>query len=159
MVRAFVPELGLGVSAARREDLDWAVGPTIRIGIPLFDQQQAPRARALSDERRARDELAAVATDLDAAAEAARTRALQAYSEIRQLHDTVLPLRQRVLDETVLHYNAMDVSAFELLIARRDMVDVGRQYIEALRRYWTAMAEVKALRRGALGKTMMEEPR
>jgi hypothetical protein len=36
------------------------------------------------------------------------------------------------------------------------MVDVGRQYIEALRRYWGAMAEAKALQRG--GRAMKESP-
>lgn len=158
-VRAFLPELGIGASAARREGLDWAAGPTIRVGLPLFDQQQGPRARSRAEERRARAELAATATDLAAVVEATRTRALQAYAEARQLHDTVLPLRQRVLDQTVLQYNAMNASTFELLVARRDMVDVGRQYIEALRRYWTAMAEVKALERGAHAKLMTEESR
>ena len=62
--------------------------------------------------------------------------------------DVVMPLRKRVLDQTVLHYNAMNASTFELLSARRDMVDVGRQYIDALRRYWLAVAAAKALRRG-----------
>jgi outer membrane protein TolC len=56
----------------------------------------------------------------------------------------------------VLQYNAMNASTFELLTARREMVDVGQQYIEALRRYWRAMAEAKALQRG--GRAMKESP-
>jgi outer membrane protein TolC len=156
MVRSLVPELGIGVAAARRDGSDWEAGPALRIGIPLFNQQQGPRARALAEEHRANNELAATSTDLRASAEITRARVSQAFSEVRQLVDAVMPLRKRVLDETVLHYNAMNASTFELLTARREMVDVGRQYIEALRRYWGAMAEAKALRRG--GRAMKESP-
>lgn len=149
MVRTFLPELGAGVAVARRDGADWEVGPAIRIGIPLFNQQQGPRARALAEQRRARNELAATRTELASSAQTTRSRIEQTFAEVRQLVDVVMPLRKRVLDETVLQYNAMNASTFELLMARRDMVDVGRQYIEALRRYWSAMAEAKALRRGS----------
>lgn len=158
-VRAFLPELGVGAAVARREGEGWTVGPAVRIGIPLFDQQQGPRARALAEERRARDELAATASDLDAAAQDARSRALQTFAEARRLHDVVLPLRQRVLQQTLLQYNAMNASTFELLIARRDVVDAGRRYVDALRRYWDAMAAVAALRRGGHVPSPMEESR
>lgn len=153
-VRAFVPEIGAGIAVARREGGDWEVGPAIRVGIPLFDQQQGPRARARAEESKARNEAAATRNDVRADAEITRARVLQAFGEARQLFDVVMPLRKRVLDETVLHYNAMNANTFELLSARRDMVDVGRQYIDALRRYWNAMAEVHALRRG--GRAMKE---
>ncbi|MEP6865239.1 MAG: TolC family protein [Deltaproteobacteria bacterium] len=148
MVRSFLPELGVGVAVARRDGVDWEAGPALRIGIPLFDQQQGPRARALAQEHRARNEIFATTTDLVASARTTRSRVEQAFAEVRQIVDVVMPLRQRVLAETVLQYNAMNASTFELLSARRDMVDVGRQRIEALRRYWSSLAEVKALRRG-----------
>jgi outer membrane protein TolC len=56
MVRSLVPELGIGVAAARRDGSDWEAGPALRIGIPLFNQQQAgARAgRGASREQRAR---------------------------------------------------------------------------------------------------------
>ena len=37
---------------------------------------------------------------------------------------------------------------FELIVARRELADAGHQYLDALRRYWNAMSEVTALRRG-----------
>jgi len=156
MVRSFIPELGAGVAVARREGGEWEAGPAIRIGVPLFNQQQAPRARARAEQNRAKNELSATSTDLRASAETVRARVLQAFSDVRQLADVVMPLRKRVLDETVLHYNAMNATTFELLMARREMVDVGQQHIEARRRYWSAMAEAKALQRG--GRAMKESP-
>ncbi|HEU5056989.1 MAG TPA: TolC family protein [Kofleriaceae bacterium] len=149
-LRTILPELGLGVAASRADDESWHVGPALRIGIPLFNWQQGPRARAHAELRRAQNLLAATAVELRAAARAARQRALEAHAEAIHMRDVVLPLRERVVAETVLQYNAMNASTFELLQARRDQVDSGRQYIDSLRRFWTASAEVAALRRGVM---------
>jgi len=158
IVRAIVPALGAGVAVARREGGDWEVGPAIRIGLPLFDQQQGPRARARAEERRARSELAATRNELAAASQRIRSRVEQAFAEVRQLFDVVMPLRKRVLDETVLQYNAMNASPFELLVAKRDFVDVGRQLIDAQRRYWSAVAQAKALQRGGHARAAEDMP-
>ncbi|MBA3393216.1 MAG: TolC family protein [Deltaproteobacteria bacterium] len=148
-LRAWLPELGVGVSASR-EGGEWAVGPAVSFGLPIFDQQQGSRARAHAELRRARNEATATAVELRARARASRQRVLAAYAEARHLLTVVLPLRQRILDETLKQYNAMNASPFELLVARREVVDGGRQYIDALRRYWRADADARALARGGM---------
>ena len=60
----------------------------------------------------------------------------------------MLPLRQQIVDETLLHYNAMDADPFQLIVARRELVDAGHQYLDALRRYWNGMTATTALTRG-----------
>jgi outer membrane protein TolC len=122
----------------------------VSVGLPLFDQQQGPRARAHAELRRARNEAIATAVELRARARAVRQRVLGAHAEARHLRDVVLPQRQRLLDETLRQYNAMNASTAELLLARRDLVDAGRMYIEALRRFWRASADARALARGAI---------
>ena len=149
-VRAWLPEIAIGAAGARRDGGDWEIGPALRIGLPLFDQQQGPRAAANAERRRAEQELAATSGDLGARAHAARIRVLAAYDEVRRLKDAVLPLREQVLAQTLLQYNAMNASSFELLAARRDQVEAQRAYIDALRRYWRATADVEALRAGAM---------
>jgi cobalt-zinc-cadmium efflux system outer membrane protein len=144
---AFLPELGVGVSALDR-DGNVEVGPALRLGIPLFDQRAGERARATAALAKRQHELEAAAVELRAEARAARITALAAYEEARHLHDIVLPLRQQIVDETLLHYNAMDADPFQLIIARRDLVEGAHQYLDALRRYWAAIAEVNALRAG-----------
>ena len=158
IVRAFVPTLGVGIAAAKREAGDWEAGPAIRVGIPLFDQQQGPRARAHAEEQRARSELAATQNEIAVEVQVTRSRVEKAFAEVRQLVDVVLPLRKRVLDETVLQYNAMNATPFELLVARRDTVEVGRQLIDAQRRYWTAVAQAKALQRGGRVRASEDTP-
>lgn len=146
--RTFLPELGVGVAVGREDEEDWHVGPAIRIALPIFDQQQGPRTRAKHEQRKAEFELTATAVDVRALARAARQTVLVAHGEAVHLRDVVLPLGQEVLDETLKQYNAMNATSFELLSAKRDLVDAGQQYIDALRRYWVAVAEVTALRRG-----------
>ena len=148
-IGAVLPELGIGVSAIDR-DGEIEVGPAIRIGLPLFDQRAGERAKADAAAARSEHELAATAIELRARARSVRVAALAAHAEVRHLHEVVLPLRQQIVDETLLHYNAMDADPFELIVARRDLVDAGAQYLEALRRYADAMTEVTALRRGVM---------
>jgi cobalt-zinc-cadmium efflux system outer membrane protein len=148
-LRAFLPRLGLGVSATDHDHVI-QVGPAIRIGVPLFDWNSANRARANAEQRRTEHELTAVAVELRAGARAARIAALAAYGEARHLRDVVLPLRQQIVDETLKHYNAMDADPFALILARRELADAGHQYLDALRRYANAQSAVIALERGVL---------
>src|SRR5205085_10965459 len=94
-LHAWLPELGIGVSAIDR-DSTWEVGPAVRVGLPIFDHNSGPRARARAELARADHELAATATELRARSRAARIAALAAYAEAHHLHDVVLPLRQQI---------------------------------------------------------------
>lgn len=152
-LRSWLPTLGVGVAAARRQDgsapdARWEIGPAVRIGLPIFDPGAGERTRAWAALHRAENELAATAVDLRANARAVRERVLGAHAEARHLRDVVLPLRQKILDETLRQYNAMNASTFELLAARRELADAGQQYIDALRRLAIARAEATALQRG-----------
>jgi outer membrane protein, heavy metal efflux system len=60
----------------------------------------------------------------------------------------VMPLRQRILEQTVLQYNAMNASPFELLVARQQQVQASRQYMESLRDAWIAWVEIEQIRAG-----------
>ena len=146
-VRAWLPNFGVG-AAIVNHGAGVEVGPAVRIGIPLFDHRGGQRARARAELAKAEDEVTAVAVELRAAARAARVRALAAYAEAKHIRDVVLPLRQQIVDQTLLHYNAMDANPFELIVARRELADAGHQYLDALRRFWNANSEVSALRRG-----------
>ena len=148
-LRSVLPELGVGVAIAD-DGRGAGVGPALRIGIPLLDPRSGPRARANALVRRAEHELEAQRVELATAARTARSAALAAYQEARRLRDVVLPLRQQIVDETIKHYNAMDADPFALILARQGLIDGTHQYIDAVRRYWNAMAEVTALSRGVM---------
>jgi len=56
--------------------------------------------------------------------------------------DHLVPLRKEVLDQSLLHYNGMFISLYQLLAAKQAEVDARRGYIEAALDYWTARAEL-----------------
>ncbi len=146
-LRTFLPELGVGVSF-HDDGHATGIGPLVAIGIPLFDWKSGERARANAEVSRTEHLVTASAVELRSTARSARITALAAYQEARHITDIVLPLRRQILDETLKHYNAMDADTFSLLLARRELADAEDQQVDALRRYWNAMAAVTALVRG-----------
>jgi len=150
-LESFVPDLGIGVSA-KRED-DWGVGPMVTLSVPIFDWGQGARATAWARLRRLQHQYTAVAVDVRAAARAAGTRLVAAHRRAVRIGTSVLPLRERLLDEALRQYNAMNLSPFDLLIVRREHIQAEERYIQALRDYWVAQTEVDELRAGALPRT------
>ncbi|MGB7159577.1 MAG: TolC family protein, partial [Tepidisphaeraceae bacterium] len=73
-----------------------------------------------------------------------------AQQRVERLRDVILPLRQRVLDETLLQYNAMHVGIFDLLRAKQEQVHAGAEYVDALRDYWTARSKLTQAAGGKL---------
>lgn len=148
-LRSVIPHVGAGVSVTEHDGGTLA-GPALEFGLPLLDWNAGGRARARGDVTRATHELSATAIELRAGARAARIAALGTYAEARHLRDVVIPLRQQVVDQTVLHYNAMDADPFALINARQELAEAGARYIDAMRRFSGAMAGVRALERGVL---------
>src|SRR5207253_11336979 len=87
-------------------------------------------------------------------------------TEVRQARDTMLaprdlaqfyqkiylPQRLRIVNETVLQYNAMQKGTFDLISAKERELTAEREYAEAWRDYWIARAELeKALGGGLSG--------
>jgi cobalt-zinc-cadmium efflux system outer membrane protein len=62
----------------------------------------------------------------------------------------MLPLRREITEGFQRQNNAMLVGAFALLAAKREEVEAGRAYIEAVRDYWVARARVEALMAGRM---------
>lgn len=146
---SWFPEVEAG-AVFEREGGAWAMGPQVGVAIPIFDHGQGAAAVAEAERDRARARLRSVALQVRAAARTLTARLRNAREQAQFYEHTLLPLRQRVLDDTQLQYNAMNVGIFQLLAARRDQIEAGRAYVEALRDYWTARAEMDQLLAGRL---------
>ena len=64
----------------------------------------------------------------------------------------MLPLRQKVVEETQLQYNAMLVGVFQLLQAKREQIEAGARHIDQLRECWIARTNVEELLAGRWGE-------
>lgn len=144
-----LPELKAGVTA-EREEREWSYGPLAELQVPLFYQGQGEVARARAEMRRQQQLLKARAVQIRAAARTAAVRVAAGRERALYIKNVLLPARERILNQTQLQYNAMSVSVFQLLLARRDQIEAARSYVEALREYWVARAEAEQLRSGRL---------
>ncbi len=151
-----IPSLSLGVDAERDPE-GWGVGPRIGIGVPLFYQGQGLIDASHAEMRRQQDLSDAMAVQIRAEARALVTGVTKARESTTFYKRTLLPLRQQIIDETQLHYNAMGMSAFQLLAAKRSAIESARGYVGALREYWAARATLDLLLAGRLSKPLLHD--
>lgn len=146
---ALLPESHLGALGERSEGA-WEVGPVIEFPIPLFDQGQARTGRAAAELRRAQQEYYAMAVNIRAAALALRERSQGARDRVLYYRDIILPLHERIVNESQLHYNAMQLGPIQLLRAREQQIEMAAEYVNALLDYWLVRSEVTQLLSGRL---------
>jgi len=74
------------------------------------------------------------------------------YAIARHLRDEVVPLKQRISEETLLRYNGMLIGVFELLADARAQIASVNAAIEAQRDFWLADADLAMALVGTPGK-------
>lgn len=148
------PDIELGVTAETDDQQEWGVGPHVSVGLPIFNQGQGGVAASESRMRRTRSTLDGVAIRIRSAARVLSSRVASTGDRARYFKSTMLPLRARLVDETLRHYNAMNVSAFELLDAKRQQLDTTVAYLGTLRDYWVARASLQQLLLGRMPTIM-----
>jgi cobalt-zinc-cadmium efflux system outer membrane protein len=150
---ALVPELSLGALAEREggdEGGSWQVGPGLEISLPLFDQAQARIGRAYTETRRAQQAYYALGVRIRATVRAVRASVQGMQSRALYYRDILLPLRERIVNEAQLQYNAMQLGVFGLLQAQEQQIQTAGAYVEALRDYWLARTDLGQLLSGRL---------
>lgn len=148
--RLLPASVGVGVETEREVDGSRITGPTLELALPIFDQGQADIARLEAERRRALNSCDALANAIRSEAREARDALLAARETAAYFETTLLPQRRLLLRETLLHYNAMQKSNYELLAAKERLLIAERGSIEALRDYWIARAELERVIGGAL---------
>ncbi|HEY7493535.1 MAG TPA: TolC family protein, partial [Candidatus Tectomicrobia bacterium] len=138
---ALVPELSLGAHGEREEG-KWDAGVTFGFPIPLFDQGQARLGRAMTELRRAQQEYYALGVQIRSTVRAVYERLQGAQDRALYYRDIVLPLRERIVNETQLQYNAMQLGVFDLLRAREQQIQAAIAYIDTRLDYWLARTDL-----------------
>jgi cobalt-zinc-cadmium efflux system outer membrane protein len=139
----YVGALEFGVSSERETDRQWLTGPTMRLELPIFNRGQGRIAKLKAQLRQAERRLEAAAIDIRSEVREARDRALAKKDLAAYYRDELVPERKRVLDLTLTSYNAMLKGPYDLLLARQNELAAERGYIEALRDYWIARADLE----------------
>ena len=146
-----LPEVRAGVTVEKEYDEpNWGVGPKFQVELPLLYQGGGEVARAQSDMRRERNAYMSAAQRIRAAMQEVSSRLETARASVAFYREVQLPLREQIVNETQLNFNAMSAGVFQLLLAKRDQIEAGRAYVETLRDYWIARSEADQLLAGRL---------
>ncbi|MET0619611.1 MAG: TolC family protein [Thermoanaerobaculia bacterium] len=137
------PELGLGALYQREEGQDFLLG-AVRLSLPLFDRGQGVRAEATARAGR-------VAQELEARRRAVRVEVGAAYEIYDQLRAAVEELQRDALgvveENEALSKESYDVgqiSLIELLLVRRQMLEIRSDYLSRLLDAAIASADLEA---------------
>ncbi|MCS7050905.1 MAG: TolC family protein, partial [Thermomicrobium sp.] len=146
------PEVIVG-GKGERDGPEWKPGPTLTLPLPFFDYGQARVARARAELRQARELHHALAVRVRSVVRSTRDRLAGHRDRALHYRDTLLPVLDRVVQETQLQYNAMQVGPFELLRAKEQQIATAVRYIDTLREYWSARADLALILAGRLPPT------
>jgi outer membrane protein, heavy metal efflux system len=153
-----IEEIEVGVAAEREPDGEWGIGPGFSIPIPLWTQGQPAIARAQAELRRSMQQYAATAIQTRSRVRTAWADLHAARSRAEYYQAVLLPLNERIVNESQLQYNAMQIGAFQLLQAKRQQIQTAEQYIQTLQDYWLARTELEQIAAGQLGRVDRESP-
>jgi cobalt-zinc-cadmium efflux system outer membrane protein len=148
----------LGVGAERETEGGWEVGPSLSIPIPIFDSGGASSGEAAARLRQAVQRYHATAIRTRAAARLASENLRSARARVEQHQRSLLPLHDRIVKQSLLQYNAMQISPFQLLQAQQGQVSAAASSVEALRDYWTAHADLQRIIAGAAAPMTVSAP-
>lgn len=140
----YVSVLDIGVDTEHdvADDVN-LTGPNLSLELPIFDRRQASIARLEAQLRQSQQRLDSLAIDIRSEVREVRERLFAARKVVKYYHDVILPLRQRIVDESQLYYNGMLIGVYELLLAKQNQINTGREYIETLRDYWIARSDLE----------------
>ncbi|HEY5704060.1 MAG TPA: TolC family protein [Terrimicrobiaceae bacterium] len=164
----WVPVLEFGFAGERDIEGALNMGPSFRLEIPIFNQGQSRLARAAAELRRAENRLAGLAVEIRSETRELRDRLISLRDMAKFYHDDLLPTRIKIVNKALLEYNAMQLSPYELFLAKSQEVEAERNYIDALRDYWITRAKLERTVGGKLtprnptsvadGKTTKKKP-
>ncbi|WP_280192035.1 TolC family protein [Delftia sp. PS-11] len=145
---AMFGDIGLGYS--RKTATDRATGDSnvtrgwsLDAPLPLFDWGGAASARARAELQRSAALLQQGAIQARAEARSSWMRYRTAWDLAYQQQSEVLPLRRFIQDETMLRYNGMFVSVWELLAEARGSAQAVATATEAQRDFWLAETDLQ----------------
>ncbi|MDB6036731.1 MAG: czcC 1 [Verrucomicrobiales bacterium] len=133
----------VGVDTERDPDRTRLTGPNLSLELPIFDQGQGAIARLAAEHRQAQRAFEDLAIRIRSEVNEAVDTMIANRALTEYLGKTVLPQQIKIANETLLQYNAMQKPTYELLTAKERELNAERDYIETLRDYWIARADLQ----------------
>jgi outer membrane protein TolC len=138
----FINVLEVGAVRNSYNDAPTQRGYTISVELPLFDWGSARVAKAEAIYMQAINRAAETAINARSEVRGAYANYRTSYDIARHFRDEIVPLKKRISEENQLRYNGMLIGVFELLADARSQITSVNGYIDALRDFWLAQADL-----------------
>ncbi len=126
----------------------WRFGGGVSLSVPLSDRHQGSTKAFEAEFDGLMERYVGQAIDVRSAARLARARIDSAFARARHFADVLMPAQDRIVDETVLQYSAMQIDVFAVLASERDRLELALVEVDTLEDYWVAIAAHDALLAG-----------
>jgi len=149
--QALIPGLNATIHFEKEIEGTDSRGPSLGLPLPLFNWGNAASAAARAQFTKAVRHYQAQAIEIRSDVRLAFAQMQGARTRANYFASTILPLQQKMLEQTQLLYNAMTVGVFQLLQAKQAQISAGRSYIIELKEFWIARAQLEQVMGGSLG--------
>jgi len=131
-----------------QDGTSWELGGHVTVALPIFDRAQGRILSAKSELGALRERYVATAVSVRSNTRMVQNRVESAGKRARHYQQALIPAREKALAETLLQYNAMHVSVFQVLDVQRRVTEAGIAYTETLLEYWKARASLDQIMAG-----------
>ena len=137
-------------------DAGYKKGYEVSFELPLFDWGTAKVAKAEALYMQSVNIAAQTAINARSEVREAYQGYRSSYDIARHYRDEIVPIKKRISEENQLRYNGMLIGVFDLLADARTQITSVNSYIEALRDFWTAQADLEM---ALIGKPSLTQPK
>lgn len=141
-----------------RQPTDTILGPTLRLEVPVFDQNQAQIAKARFVYEQALLHREALLLDVTQETRGALQRARIAWDVANYYRDSFLPLLQENLELSRTAYRAGKISLLSVLEAQKLLLASRGRYVESLRTAAVAVTELEKAIGAPLARVTSDVP-
>ena len=133
----------VGVLTERQTDRARLTGPTLSLELPVFNHGAGKSARAQAALEAAQSAQTSLELAISNQVHLQLQRAATARARAEQLRSQLIPAREAVVKHTQQEVNYMLEGPFVLLADKQQAFAAYQSYIEAVRDYWLARAELR----------------
>jgi cobalt-zinc-cadmium efflux system outer membrane protein len=135
-------EFQVGIEQERESDHSRLTGPTFSWQLPIFSRNAGGVARAEAQLQQAEAEADALEVEIVNAVRLGHASVQNAKARAQEYREGLIPQREEIAERTQERVSYMLEGVFELLLAKRQEYEAYQGYLEAVRDYWLARADL-----------------
>ncbi len=135
------PEVGL--STEKEIEGNRLTGPTLRTEVPIYDLGQTEVSKSGAELREAELKLKALENDVRSEIKQKRDHLFAARTFAEEYKNSVIPIREKVTEETQKHQSYMLIGNYDLIRAKQSEILAYKEYVESLKEYWIARSDLE----------------